>query len=396
MKLRTLLLTTLCSLSFAIALRAADDVIDITSEVNRTGMSFPAAIPLSVSGYSSAVDATLKSDLFFNSFAIVPQDKARYQLTGKDAPGRVEGVLYDPITKKTLVAQAFTGGGSRAQIHALADAVAQAAGRVGIAQTKIAFKVQPTGVGAGEIYVADYDAYNAQPITQDGVIVAAPAWLGHSTVLYTSYKFGKPDIFSQNLNSGARKGIARYNGLNSSVAASPDGKRLAMILSKSGSPDLYVSDADGGNLKQLTVTREEESSPCWAPDGQRICFVSKRTGRNALYTISADGGAMSPLSTAGVSNPTEPDWSPDGKYIIFTSQMGDFQICIVPVEGPKRGQAAVLAAGQDAVWAPNSRTVIFARNVNHRRVLSLLDVPSKQHKDAARISGSASQPSWAR
>ncbi len=32
-------------------------------------------------------------------------------------------------------------------------------------------------------------------------------------------------------------------------------------------------------------------------------------------------------------NPTEPDWSPDGKWIAFTSQMGEFNICVVPADG---------------------------------------------------------------
>ena len=213
-------------------------------------------------------------------------------------------------------------------------------------------------------------------------------------LFYTSYKFDKPDVFSHNLATGARKAIARFPGSNISPAASPDGKRVAMILSKSGRPSLYVADIDGGNLKQLT--KEDESSPCWSPDSKTICFVSRVSGKAALYTIPADGGDMKRLQTAGISNPTEPDWSPDGKFITFTAMMGGFSICYVPVDGPNRGQAVVLAAGEDSVWAPNSRAVIFSRNKNNLHVLSLLDVPTKQVKDCARISGSASQPSWAR
>jgi Tol biopolymer transport system component len=73
--------------------------------------------------------------------------------------------------------------------------------------------------------------------------------------------------------------------------------------------------------------------------------------------------------------------------------MRNFEICVVPAEG---GEAKLYTAGEDPTWAPNSRTLMFTRRVGSRRVLSLLDVPTKQIKDAPHISGSCSQPAWAR
>jgi hypothetical protein len=40
--------------------------------------------------------------------------------------------------------------------------------------------------------------------------------------------------------------------------------------------------------------------------------------------------------------------------------------------------------------------VVFARRSGGRRVLALLDMPTKQVKDASRTSGGNSQPSWAK
>ena len=79
---------------------------------------------------------------------------------------------------------------------------------------------------------------------------------------YTSYKLGNPDIFYHDLTTGQRRAVARYSGLNSSAAVSPDGTKVAMILSKGGSPNVYVCNADGTDLKKLTST-SEDSSPCW-------------------------------------------------------------------------------------------------------------------------------------
>jgi TolB protein len=167
-----------------------------------------------------------------------------------------------------------------------------------------------------------------------------------------------------------------------------------MILSRNGSPNLWVCNMDGSGLKQLTKTREEDSSPTWSPDSREICFVC-RSGRAELCKVSADGGAARPFRPAGAyGNLTSPDWSPDGKWIAFTSGSGEFTIWVVPAEG---GDAQKLVAGEDPCWAPNSRTIVFSRRVNNKQVLSLLDVPTKQIKDVRQLlSGSCSEPSWAR
>lgn len=353
---------------------------------------FPKAIPVFLTGYSGEVDTVLKNDLLMMGVDAVSEDKATHILSGKSDGIQVEGSLMDKFNKNYLLRQAFKGGNSRAQAHALADAVAVALNRgPGIAQTKVAFKAQKGQVR--EIFIADYDGRGAIQVTQDNTISAAPCWAGRGALYYTSYKLGNPDIYYHNLATGDRRPVARYLGLNTSAAVSRDGQHLAMILSKGGNPDLYVSDLNGANVRRLTSTAGEESSPCWSPDGREICYVSKESGANRLYRISASGGSARAIPTTGTPNCTEPDWSPDGKWIAFTSQTRSFQICIVPSTG---GDAIVLAEGEDPTWAPNSRAILFVRRQNNTRVLSLLDAPSKRVKDVARVWESTSQPSWSR
>jgi TolB protein len=333
----------------------------------------------------------LRFDLEVAGFKFVGSGEAQGTLTGSNA-GNVQGALALGPSKVVVFSKVYTGGSLRRQAHALADDVIQAMTHTkGIALTRIAFKVD-TGA-ASEVYVSDYDGHAAQAVTHDNTIVAAPCWSGKEVLYYTSYKFDNPDIFRHDLGTGARKAVSRHSGLNTSAAISPDRSRLAMILSKDGAPDAYVCDADGGNLKRLTATREDDSSPCWSPDGKWICFATKSKDRRMLCKVPASGGPAERISTGGVSNPSEPDWSPDGKWIVFTAQMGGFEICVVPAGG---GQATVLVSGEDPSWASNSRTVVFARRRGGARGLSLLDVPTKQVKDVPRISGSNSQPSWAR
>ncbi|MGV3771968.1 MAG: hypothetical protein ACO1QB_03640 [Verrucomicrobiales bacterium] len=351
-------------------------------------------IPIAITGYSGEVDKVLKFDLEVAGFKITEASAAQYLLTGKNDGSQVEARLIDNFNKANLLGKAYNGGTARTQPHTLADeVVALVMKNQGIARTKIAFKVE--NGKKSEVYIADYDGANPVQVTSDNSRVAAPAWVpGKWMLYYTSYKSGYTDIYAHNLATGERRIVAQHPGLNSSAAISNDGKRMAMILSKDRNPELYVADANGSNLLRLTKTKEDESSPCWSPDGSKICFAAKINERRALYVVPSTGGPMTRIRTDGAINPSEPDWSPDGKQIIFTSQTrAGFSIWIVPAEG---GSAELLTEGEDPSWAPNSRTVIFTRRKGDTRTLSLLDVPTKHVKDTAQISGSRSQPSWAK
>jgi TolB protein len=353
-------------------------------------------IMVSVSGLTGEAATTLQFDLYVQGFAFTNAEAAQYLITGSNN-GNLQARAIDPHNKSTLVSKAYSGASLRRQVHAFADdfigAVPQHA--KGIAQTKIAFKGENSP--RSEIYIADFDGHNAQAVTSDNNLVAAPCWVpGHMALYYVSYKLNHADIFYHDLSTGSRRAFARYGGSNMSPAASPGGSKVAMILSKDGWTDLYVSDADGTNLKRLTKSPQDESSPCWSPDGRWICFAAKEREHRTLCKVSPSGGAMQTIGTSGMPSPTEPDWSPDGKWIAFTAQYrSGFSICVVPAEG---GTAISLVEGEDPSWAPNSRTLAFGRRRGGHYVLSLLDVPTKQVKDVSRISGisSQSQPSWAK
>ena len=283
-------LAVLVGLVFTTNFARCQEEITITHQVPVIGSTKP--IPVSLEGFTGEVLDALKFDLYVQGFSFVAPAAAQYQISGGNN-GNVSGRVVDLISKQTKLAHSYSGATPRRQAHAFADDIVEAiTGRKGIAQTKIAFKV--AAGGNGEIYVADFDGHNAQAVTHDNTIVAAPAWVpGRLALYYTSYARGNPDIYYHNLGTGQRRVIAGYSGLNTSAAVSPDGSKLAMILSRGGSPDVWVCNADGTNLRQMTATDEDESSPCWSPNGQLICFARKnrrtpRAGQGAGRRRPAD------------------------------------------------------------------------------------------------------------
>src|ERR1019366_8605025 len=321
--------------------------IRIENTINVLGQMKP--IPVALDGFTGEARQVLEFDLFVQGFSFVSPEAAQYLIHGSDA-GDVTGSVTDKFAHKMILSRSYNGASLRRQAHAFADDIVKATTSLkAIGQTKIAFKSQSPG--------------------------------------------GNRDIFYHSLSSGQRRVIAGYSGLNTSAAVSPDGAKVAMILSKAGSPNVWVCNADGTNLKRLT-TGIQDSSPCWSPNGEWICFATEKNGRRRLAKIPAGGGGIQYLDTTGAANPTEPDWSPDGKWIAFTRQAGDFDICVMPADG---GMApVVLVPGQNPSWAPNSRTLVFNHGGNGHQTLSVLDVFTKQYKDCRRATGSNSQPAWAR
>jgi len=109
----------------------------------------------------------------------------------------------------------------------------------------------------------------------------------------------------------------------SSPRWSPDGKRIAYVLTKADleksayDSDVWIIDADGTNGRQLTRARGADFRPRWSPDGKTIAFLSDRDGRNAIWLLDPTGGEPRKLAE-GPTPLREYEWSPDGKSIAFT------------------------------------------------------------------------------
>lgn len=76
-----------------------------------------------------------------------------------------------------------------------------------------------------------------------------------------------------------------------SMAVSPDGKNLALVLQgEDGSQNLYRLELDGLQLTRLTQDRHQDADPSWSPDGRYILFSSDPGRVYNLYAYRlADG-----------------------------------------------------------------------------------------------------------
>ena len=107
-----------------------------------------------------------------------------------------------------------------------------------------------------------------------------------NSLLFTSYHIsGFPDLIELDINSKKIRTIANFEGTNIGGDYSPNGKKIAMILSgkKEKSPDLYIYDILNGKFERALKTKAIESDPSWSPKGNKIVLVSDELGKPLLY-----------------------------------------------------------------------------------------------------------------
>lgn len=125
----------------------------------------------------------------------------------------------------------------------------------------------------------------------------------------------------------------------SSVAASPDGKQVAMTIRG----DVFVTLSDYSTTKQITSTPEAESGLSFSPDGKTLVYSSYRNGYWDLYQATLKrnedlnfANAMLIEEQKLIDDKTEktfPQFSPDGKEIAFVKDRR--QIAVYNLETKK-------------------------------------------------------------
>jgi TolB protein len=342
-----------------------------------------------ISGAESAViTQTLQKDLQLSgAFSVGASTTANFLVSGAGSGSTLRGLLTERGGR--VILERSYSGNARSQAHAFAnDIVETITGVRGIAGSKIGFVA--TRSGSKEIYTVDSDGGNLVQITRDSGISVSPRISADGRKLaYTGYQSGYADVYEIELGSGARRRIMKYPGTNSGAAYAPNGDRFAVTLSKDGNPELYVTSAGGDSPRRLTMTAGVESCPTWSPDGREIIYSSDAGGSSMLYRISASGGSPSQIRT-GHSYNTEPHWSPDGKRVAFNvREGGSFQVAVLELGS---GQVRTLGEGQNPVWGPDSKHIVYASGGS----LVLLDTVTMQRNSIVSGIGKVSEPTWMR
>ncbi len=293
-----------------------------------------------------------------------PDDFPRFSADGG-------AVLYIRVTPdrrlRSLWRVPVVGGESRRILEDVTSADVSPDG------AKLAFtrQVAESGIARGALFVADADGANARELTRSDVGAMHPRW-------------------------------------------SPDGKSIAMVISRGGrvTQAVLIVDAASGEAKELSSPPKagEISSVVWTADGRSIIYLrahsveavvgstanvirhdvrtdatevigwtshngvtldvlrdgtlvlDARSARDNLRQASADGTAGEKWLTRGNSSDRQPAYAPDGKSILFSSnRSGNLDLWLLGTDGGTvRRVTDDDAEDWDPAFTPDGKKVVWS------------------------------------
>ena len=163
------------------------------------------------------------------------------------------------------------------------------------------------------------------------------------------------------------------------VRISPDGRRIAAMITDQGNRDIWIVDSQRGTSERLTSDSLEESHPAWTPDGRQVAFYSGgRDGGPGIWWRSAEGTNDPERLSTGQHR--ELAWAPNGTQLFFIdvdSQMSlgmldlDDGSSRLLIEGAQHNDPAVSRDGRWLAYESNGcrsqtdRSVKFLAGERH-------------------------------
>lgn len=371
-------------LVLAAAVAGAEQFVDISGVGNK---KFTVSVNVGHAAFAKCLQKNLEISGLF-----IANPNGSIKVTGN-----VGAISATGSGKSLSCTTAFSDDKSaRMAARRFANAMCEAWGQQkGFALDKIVFlkhgKQHAVGAAVpGDLCTCYADGFDIRQLTNDGKMSIFPRWKDENTVYFISDRSGATQIWEMDVSTEQAKRKWSFKGTPTGIAVSPDGTKVAAILSFQGNPELYV--LQGNSYTRLTTTPYEvEGQPTWSPDGKKIAFV-RGDKTQQIWVIDVATREARRLTSRSRQN-IDPDWGKDGR-IVYISNGGQIMV-MEPATGDASARAVTTTGGwQHPSWARDGRHVVAGSG----KSLFLVDTLKDGDKPRAvfNANGDWISPSWAK
>ena len=313
--------------------------------------------------------------------------------------------LFDVLGERILWHGLVTGaeGAQRDIAHQISDTIYESiTGIEGAFSTKLMYVlVQDAGTDDVNYRLEMADADGERPITllESSEPILSPSFSPDaSSIVFVWFENGRSGIYQQQLDTGARRRLAQFQGINTSPVFSPDGSRLALVISRDGNPEIYTLDlsAPESDAALLRLTRHPaiDTEPDWMADGSGIVFTSDRGGRPQVYRYDFSTGLTDRLTFIGDWN-ARPRIMPTGDHIAFIHRRENrYHLAIQDLTRDRVRVLTETALDESPSIAPNSSMLIYATKQGNQGILAVVSVDGAVKYRLPSNIGDVREPAW--
>ncbi len=313
--------------------------------------------------------------------------------------------LFDVLGERILWHGLVTGAETahRDIAHQISDTIYESVtGIKGAFSTKLLYVlVQDAGTSRANYRLEMADADGMRPVTlleSDQPILSPSFSPDASSIAFVWFDGGRTGVYQQQLDTGARRRLAWFQGINSSPAFSPDGRRLALVISRDGNPEIYTLDlsAPESDAALLRITRHPaiDTEPDWMADGSGIVFMSDRGGKPQIYRYDFSTGLTDRLTFVGDWN-ANPRIMPTGEHIAFIHRRDNrYHLAIQDITRDRVRVLTETALDESPSIAPNSSMLIYATKRGNQGILAVVSVDGAVKYRLPSNIGDVREPAW--